>query len=257
MFKLSRKNITHLIIFVSVLLLFLFSSHFLRKTTQNSFKPSLSLAGLLKREFLGMFFYHRNMFEVSRLNSETDALRLKLADLRETEKENERLRSLLNFKQKSPLRLIPARVIARSPDNWTSGVIIDKGSYSGIRKGMAVINGDGLVGRVVESSGSNSKVLLINDPSQGVPAIVQRTRQQGLVNGSLGANLIMRYLPDDAQIVPGDTIVTSDLSRVYPKGLIVGTVVNVGKEFSGLSIYAIVRPAAELYNIEEVLVIIP
>jgi len=122
---------------------------------------------------------------------------------------------------------------------------------------MAVINGDGLVGRVVESSGSNSKVLLINDPSQGVPAIVQRTRQQGLVNGSLGANLIMRYLPDDAQIVPGDTIVTSDLSRVYPKGLIVGTVVNAGKEFSGLSIYAIVRPAAELYNIEEVLVIIP
>ncbi|MFA4988991.1 MAG: rod shape-determining protein MreC, partial [Candidatus Omnitrophota bacterium] len=108
-----------------------------------------------------------------------------------------------------------------------------------------------------ESAGNSSRVLLINDPSQGVPAIVQRTRQQGLVNGSLGGNLIMRYLPDDAQISVGDAIVTSELSRVYPKGLLIGRVVNIGKEFSGLSRYAVIRPAAELSNIEEVLVVVP
>ncbi len=257
MFKLSRKNITHLIIAASVLFLFLLISPFLRKTTQSSIKPSLSLAGLIKREFLGMVFYHRNMVELSRMHAESEGLRLMLADSREAERENERLRDLLRFKQKSPLRLIPARVIAHSPDNWSSSIVLDKGANSGIRNGMVVINGQGLVGRVVESTGNSSKVLLINDPSQGVPSLVQRTRQQGLVNGSLGSNLIMRYLPDDAQIAPGDTIVTSELSRVYPKGLTVGTVISVGKEFSGLSLYAIVRPAAELSKVEEVLVIIP
>ncbi|MFA7294973.1 MAG: rod shape-determining protein MreC, partial [Candidatus Omnitrophota bacterium] len=161
------------------------------------------------------------------------------------------------FKQKSPYRLVSARVIARSPDSWSSSVTIDKGRYNGIRRGMAVINPNGLLGRVIESSEATSKVLLINDPSQGVSSIVQRSRQEGLVSGSLGGNLIMRYLPIDAQITEGDIIITSELSQVYPKGLLVGKVISIGKEFSGLSRYAVVRPAVDLSSIEEVLVIIP
>lgn len=229
----------------------------LRNSTQAGFKPHLSLIGLIKREFTGIVFYHRNMVELSELSSEADRLRRRLFDLREIERENKRLNRLLRFKARSPLRFLPARVIARSPDSWASSVIIDRGSSNGIRRGMVVVSERGLLGRVAESAGNSSRVLLINDPSQGVPAIVQRTRQQGLVNGSLGGNLIMRYLPDDAQISVGDAIVTSELSRVYPKGLLIGRVVNIGKEFSGLSRYAVIRPAAELSNIEEVLVVVP
>jgi rod shape-determining protein MreC len=197
------------------------------------------------------------MLDLGRLKYETEVLRRKLFDLREVEQENLRLKNLLSFKQKSPFRLVAARVIARSPDSWSSSVTIDRGRYSGIRRGMAVINTMGLLGRVVESSETISKVLLINDPSQGVSSIVQRSRQEGLVNGSLGSNLIMRYLPDDAQIMIGDIIITSELSQVYPKGLLIGKVVNIGKEFSGLSRYAVIKPAADLSSIEEVLVIIP
>ena len=215
------------------------------------------MIGLLKREALGIVFYHRNMIEAERSGTEIGALRTRLFNLQELDQENTRLKNLLNFKQKSPLRLIAAKVIGRSADSWFSGAIIDKGKYNGIRPGMIVINPQGLVGRVVESGNNSSKILLVNDPSLGISSIVQRTRQEGLVSGTLGANLIMRYLPEDAQITIGDIIITSELSQIYPKGLLVGRVINIGREFSGLNRYAIIKPAAELSNIEEVLVIIP
>jgi rod shape-determining protein MreC len=85
---------------------------------------------------------------------------------------------------------------------------------------------------------------------------VQRSRQEGLVTGTLGGNLIMRYLPEEPDIQVSDTIITSGLNGFYPKGLLIGTVIDVGKEFSGLSHYALVKPEAKLSNIEEVLIII-
>jgi len=256
-FKLSRKTLTNFILIIGAVFLYSFLSATFKNSAQETFKPHLSLIDLLKRESTGIIFYHHNMLELGRLNNELEILRRRLFDLRELEQENVRLRGLLNFKQKSTLHLVSARVIARSPDSWSSSVIIDKGKFNGVRRGMAVINGQGLVGRVAESVDYSSKVLLINDPSQGISSIVQRSRQEGLVSGSLGSNLIMRYLPEDAQITIGDIIVTSELSQVYPKGLLIGKVVNIAKEFSGLSLYAVVKPAADLSSLEEVSVIIP
>ena len=257
MFKLSRRTITSFIFVVCAVFLISIFSPFFKNSAQKTFQPHLTLIELLKRECAGIIFYHRNMVELDRLNSDVENLRRRLFDLREIEQENARLKGLLGFKQKSPLRLVCARVIARSPDSWSSSVIIDKGRSSGLRRGMAVINIRGLVGRVIEVAENNSKVLLVNDPSQGISSIVQRSRQEGLVTGSLGSNLIMRYLPSDAQIEAGDIIITSELSQIYPKGLLVGKVINIGKEFSGLSRYAVIKPAAELSSIEEVLVILP
>jgi rod shape-determining protein MreC len=256
-FKIPRKTLINYVLVACAVLLIAKSSSCFKNPTQSAFKPHLSLIGLLKREALGIIFYHRNMIEAERSGIEIGILRTRLFNLSELDQENARLKNLLNFKQKSPLRLVPARVIGRSLDSWFSSVIIDKGKYSGIRPGMIVINPQGLVGRVAESGNNSSKVLLVNDPSLGISSIVQRSRQEGLVNGTLGANLIMRYLPEDAQITVGDIIITSELSQIYPKGLIVGKVINIGREFSGLNRYAIVKPAAELSNIEEVLVIIP
>jgi rod shape-determining protein MreC len=136
-------------------------------------------------------------------------------------------------------------------------VVIDKGRYNGIKPGMVVISSKGLVGSIVESTDATSKVLLISDPNQGIFSIVQRSRQEGLVNGTLGSNLIMRYLPDEAQIIEGDVIVTSELSQIYPKGLLIGRVIRIGREFSGLNRYALVKPVVDLSSIEEVLIIIP
>lgn len=257
MFKLPRKTLINFILVVCVISIV---SNFLscfKNPTQKAFKPHLSFINLVKRELSGVIFYHRNMIQAERLQSDVDLLRWRLFDLRELSQENVRLKSLLSFKQKSSLRLVAARVIGRSVDSWSSSVVIDKGRYNGIKSGMVVISPQGLVGSIIESMDNTSKVLLINDPNQGISSIVQRSRQEGLVSGTLGSNLIMRYLPDEAQIIIGDVIVTSELSQIYPKGLLVGRVVNIGREFSGLNRYALVKPVVDLVNIEEVLVIIP
>jgi len=255
-FKLSRKVLINASIIVCALLLISSFLSCLKNSAQNLSKPHLSIIGLLKREISGIIFYHRNMIMAEKLKNNYDLLRLRFSDLSELYQENNRLKNLLSFKQKSNLRLVAARVIARAPDSWSSSAIIDKGRNQGIRRGMAVINSQGLVGNVIESLDNASKILLINDPNLGISSIIQRSRQEGLVNGTLGTNLIMRYLPEEAQIAPGDAVVTSELSQIYPKGLLVGKVVNIGKEFSGLNRYAIIKPAADLANIEEVLVII-
>lgn len=257
MFKLPRKTLINFILLACAILLVSNFLSCLKNPVQKIFKPQLSFIGMVKREALGIIFYHRNMIQAARLQNDIDSLRWRLFDLREVAQENARFKNLFNFKQKSPLRLVAARVIGRAPDSWSSSVIIDKGSYNGIKPGMAVICPQGLVGRIVESLDSTSKVLLINDPNQGISSIVQRSRQEGLVNGALSSNLIMRYLPDEAQIIIGDVIITSELSQIYPKGLLLGRVVNIGREFSGLNRYALIKPAADLANIEEVLVVIP
>lgn len=257
MLKLPRKTVINFILLASaVLLVFNFLSCF-KNPVQKIFKPHLSFIGLVKHEVSGIIFYHRNMIQAERLQNDVDLLRWRLFDLRELSQENTRLKNLFNFKQESSLHLVAARVIGRSLDSWSSSVIIDKGRYNGIKSGMVVISPQGLVGSIVESMDNTSRVLLINDPNQGISSIVQRSRQEGLVNGTLGANLIMRYLPDEAQIIVGDIVITSELSQIYPKGLLVGRVVNIGREFSGLNRYALVKPVVDLANIEEVLVIIP
>lgn len=257
MFKLPRKTLINLTLIVSaVLFLSLSLTHF-KNPLQKTFKPQLSLVSLLKREVRGIIFYHRNLLENERLHNTIEALRSRLFDSREIYLENNRLKGLLGFKQRSGLRLLPARIIGRSPDSWSSSATIDKGKSNGIGRGMVLISPQGLVGRVVESADNSSKILLINDPSLGVSSIVQRSRQEGLVNGTFGSKLIMRYLPKDSDIVAGDLIITSGLSQIYPKGLLVGRVINIGSDLSGLNRYAIIKPAVDCSAIEEVLVIIP
>lgn len=184
-------------------------------------------------------------------------MKMQLNSAQEASLENARLKNLLAFKQKTAFKVIAAKVIARSPDNWSSAVIIDKGAYSGIRTKLAVVTYSGLVGRVIETSNYTSKIMLINDASFAVSGLVQRSRQEGLVSGTLGGTLIMRYLSLDSDIKVGDIIITSGLTENYPKGLLIGSVIAIGEEFSGLSRYAIIRPTVNLSNLEEVLIIIP
>ena len=257
MFNLDKKNLKLYLVVVSLLIFLSFSFYLLKTPLNTALEGPVSLVSVLRQEFGGIIFYHRNLIQTEALQKEVNFLKNKINSLNEISIESNRLKNLLSLKQKSSLRYVAARVIARPADNWSSGLIIDKGSYSGIRNGMAVVTYLGLVGRVVEVASSTSKVMLLSDPSLGVSALVQRSRQEGLVCGTLGSNMIMKYLPEDADIKPGDIIVSSGLNESYPKGLLIGTVIDVGSEFSGLSQYALVKPAVKLYNIEEVLIVIP
>lgn len=257
MFKFKKKNLVLAAAFVSFLLLLSGVIPALRTPVFEIVQYPFSLFTSAIDEVEGIIFYHRNFVENRRLRERLDFLGQKINNGNEINLENRRLKSLLSFKLKSPYKVVPARVIGRSADNWSSIVIVDKGSSCGIRRGLVAINYLGLVGRVIEAGDSMSKIMLINDPNLGVSAIVQRSRQEGLVSGTLGRSLIMKYLPKDADIQPSDIVVTSGLTEIYPKGLLIGSVVDIGEEFSGLSRYAIVKPAVNLSSIEEVLIIIP
>jgi len=255
-FKLTRKQLTFVLLSFLLFILLIFSERALRKPVTGSLRQPLSFSASLGREAGGIIFYRRNLSENEALKREVDFLKNKLNSLNEYYLENLRLKEALSFKNKSTLKLIAARVIARSADNWSLNLTIDKGSYDGIRRGMSVITYLGLAGRVAETTGSTSKVMLLSDPNLGVSALVQRSRQEGLVSGTLGSNLIMKYLPAEADIRIDDTIISSGLDDAYPKGILIGRVVEIGREFSGLSRYALVRPAVNFSNIEEILVIV-
>ncbi|MCX5713396.1 MAG: rod shape-determining protein MreC [Candidatus Omnitrophica bacterium] len=219
-------------------------------------KFPLVIINAVKNEIKALVFFHHDFYANIALQKEVDTLKSRLSQANDTYLENARLRDLLGFKQNSPYRLVAAKVIGSSADNWSSAIIIDKGKSSGIKRLNAVITPLGLVGRVVEVQASVSKVLLANDPDFGVSATVQRSRQQGLITGTLGRLLAMKYLPKDADIKVDDTVITSGLTEAYPKGLLIGNVVEVHNDFSGLSRYALIKPAVNLSGLEEVLVIV-
>lgn len=211
----------------------------------------------LKNEAGGLIFYHRNMTANRRLSAEAELLRRKLVDAQEAHSENARLRELLGLKKDAPYKVICAQVVGRNPSSWSSSIVIDKGASSGIRKGYVCVGFLGLIGRVVEVSASSSKVMLINDPNLCVSAVLARSRQEGLICGSLSGVLLMKYLTSESDIQVADEILTSGLTDVFPKGIMIGTVSRIRQEFSGGNRYAVVRPAVDLGTLEEVLVIIP
>lgn len=257
MLKFNPKNLLHLAVSI-ILLLFLASiTPVLRNPAMSILKYPLGALTLIKHEAGGIIFYHRNMVENERLSRSNDLLKRKLNELNEIYLENVRLKNLLLFKKKTNFKVIIAQVLSRSSDSWSSAIIIDKGRYHGIRSGFVVIDYLGLVGRVTDTTEFTSKVILINDPNMGVSALDQRSRQEGLVSGTLGSSLIMKYLPKDADVQVSDTVITSGLTDMYPKGILIGKIIGVGEEFSGLSRYCLIKPAVNLSNLEEVLVIIP
>lgn len=256
MFKIKKKSLITLTVFSLLIILFLSLSHILRASFFNALSFPLNVFTLMRREAGAIIFYHRNFRQNEILKKQSDFLKNRLNTYNELILENSRLKQILSFKQKSPFRLTASRVIGQSPDSWSSSIVIDKGRFNGIRRDMTVITYLGLVGRIVDAQEFTSKVILISDPNIGISALSQRSRQEGLVSGTLGENLIMRYLPLEPDIKINDIIITSGLNVVYPKGLLIGMVTALGREFSGLSSYAIIKPAVNLSDLEEVLVIV-
>jgi rod shape-determining protein MreC len=256
-FKFTNKNLIPFAVFLAVVALLFVLLPFFRNPVLDVLRFPLIISKVIQAEIKGLIFYHRNFIQNERLKSENDLLKNKLANTHEIYLENARLKNLLSFKQKTPYKVISARVIGRDPSNWASVIIIDKGRKQGVKRGFVSVTFLGLAGRVVEASDSTSKILLINDPNLSVSAMVRRSRQEGLVVGSLGGSLIMKYLPKECDINVTDEIITSGLTQNYPKGLLIGTVSETGEDFSSSMRYAVIKPAVNLASLEEVLVIIP
>ncbi len=192
--------------------------------------------------------------ENQRLKEELAGTEEDKSRLKELEMANDRLRRLLDFKSRYPFATVPAEVMAIDPSAWIRTAVINKGSDQGIRPGVGVVSAAGVVGRVVKVSSNYSKVLLITDPNSAVGGVVQRTRARGLVVGSGGGELELKYVEQTLNVEKGDLVVTSALGGIFPKGIIIGRVVEADKRRARLFKRVKVEPRVDLARLEEVLV---
>ena len=201
------------------------------------------------------YFYLRGVRAENRqLKEQIEQMRLEQVRLSEDAAQAHRLQALLAFKEQFVSKTVAAQVIGTSGSDLSRIVYVDKGSDSGIKPDMAVITADGIVGKVLEVFASVSKVLLINDQSSGVGAMIEKSRLQGVLKGTANGEVMLERLMSDEQIEPGENVLTSGGEQIFPKGLPVGKVAQVsgGK---GLFLNIRVRPGANLSKLEEVLVV--
>ena len=192
--------------------------------------------------------------ENQRLSAEVARLREENARLRPDAQENTRLRALLGFKQQLPYRSLAARIVGRDPSQWFSTVLVDRGASEGVARNDPVITSDGIVGHVIETAGSWSRVLLVADSRSAVSVVLERSREVGVVLGQGQSDLKVTYLSRDADVKPGDLVLTSGLGPIYPKGLPVGTVVSASR--TTMFQEAVVRPTSDLGHLEDVLIVL-
>lgn len=191
--------------------------------------------------------------EYTQTKKELEKLKFKVNEFEEQRLENDRLKKILILKRKTDYNFIVAQVIGKEPTNWLNVLIIDKGAKGGIAINQPVMTLSGLVGKVIEIAPSAAKVLLISDVNSRVVALVQRTRQEGMLEG-IGKGLCrLKYLPVDADIKLGDIVISAGVGGVYPKGLVLGKIESVRIERGGIYKSCIVKPSCSLTGLEEVL----
>jgi len=169
--------------------------------------------------------------------------------------ENDRLRDLLTLAETLPFQTVAARVIGRTPDYLAKVIYINRGSSDGIRLDNPVISGSGVVGRVAGVARRESQIQLITNGDASSGAMVERTRSPGVLKGSGDALLDLDYIGNTEQVDIGDMIVSSGLDGIYPKGLLLGKVIESQK---GNTVFRSIKvePAVDLMRLEEVSILL-
>lgn len=175
--------------------------------------------------------------------------------LREAAVATQRLEAILDFKQKSIPDMVAAQVIGRDATNWYRGIILNKGEQDGVHAEMGVVTPAGVVGRVVKATSSSSVVLLMTDPNNAIAALVQGTRDEGIVEGTRNGRARMKYIPLLSTVHPGDRVITSGLTGSFPRGLAIGVMTHIEKEEGDLFRSAELEPEVDMTKLDEVLVI--
>ncbi|NLK21508.1 MAG: rod shape-determining protein MreC [Epulopiscium sp.] len=196
----------------------------------------------------------------TKLLKKVDELSYENKILQQYKDENNRLRNLLKLDKKyADYPKIGAEIIGKDPGNWYNVFLIDKGSNQGLEVDMVVLSGNGLAGHIIETAPNYSKVLSAIDDRNAVSSKVLRTGDLGVVKGDItlmnDGLCKMEYIDAEADIIKGDEIVTSNLSDIYPPGIMIGIVKEIEIESHGLTKYALIEPVVDFRHLEEVLVI--
>lgn len=221
-----------------------------RTTVVDAASPILDL---LSQPIAGTVMVLENVRDLANLREENARLREERARLlqwqlvaRSLEAENRSLRELLNLVPEPRARFITARVIGDAGGPFVRTALIAAGKYDGVRKGQAVMTGDGLAGRVFEVGQRSARLLLLTDINSRIPVVIERTRDRAILAGDNTDLPRLLYLPLDTQAAPGDRVVTSGHGGLFPPGLPVGIVSAVSED--GVT----VQPLVEWSNVEYV-----
>lgn len=230
-------------------------------------QPFHLLSGLAQDFFFGFSHgirsttgHYVNLLNIKNLNVElkdsNDRLKTELMLLRELELENNRLRDLLQFKQKTKMEMVAARIVGRDliPDYNT--LTLNKGSDHGLKRGQAVITLKGALGTLLDVEPHRSHVMLITDRYSVVDGLVERTRAQGYVEGNGGTECSLKYTDRTTELTKGDLIVTGGLDNVFPKGFPLATVESVENKAYSVALKVQLKPVIEPNEVEEVFVVI-
>jgi rod shape-determining protein MreC len=195
--------------------------------------------------------------ENRQLKSKIDALQAELLLYKEGNKEAQRLKGLLALGKELSYPSVAARVIGRQQAALSKTIWIDKGSSDGLKPGFPVIAPAGLIGRLTDVTWHSSKVMLLIDENSNVDVLIQRTRVQGIARGAGSRGCVVKYISKIQDVKEGDTVLTSGMSNLFPKGLQIGKVSYVDRMDVGLFLHIQVVPFADFAKIEEVLVLLP
>lgn len=192
---------------------------------------------------------------LSSLREQNEQLRAMLAQAEEYRQEALRLEELLQLTDNYKVDGVGARIIGKSTQAWSQTLVIDKGAADGLKTGLTVMGTTGVIGQIVGVSEHSATVRLVTDPQSGVAVLLQSSRAQGIVRGSLEGLLYFEHGDSDAIVEVGDVVLTSGLGGSYTPGLILGTVVKVESVQGDSSRTAVVSPNGSISSLEEVVVV--
>jgi rod shape-determining protein MreC len=232
-------------------------------------KPSLALLWILKPvqhiaaniadDTTGFFHDYFDLVNVRqenlRLRGQVAALEAQRTRLAELEVENRHLSDLLELRDALAMRAVAARVIGADATELSRTLILSQGSKGGLRRDLPVISTQGVVGKLIAVAPNSSRVLLIDDHNSGLDAFDQRSRARGIIAGLLNGELTMKYVDRTEDVKPGDSVVTSGMDGIFPRGLLVGQITRVSQEGPGLFLNVDIRPAADFRKLEQVLIL--
>ena len=245
--SLPSGAVSHLKLAISGLFLPLFGSvHAVRQLPDRAANTLLPRSELLK--------------EIETLQRENDQLKFQNAQAAAIARENDQLRAQIGWQRQQPWKLKPASVVLRDPANWWRTVQIDLGRRDGVTNNMPVLTPDGLVGRVSSVGYARSQVVLVGDPGCRVSVrIVNTSRDMGIIGpgGPLDNSLVnLSYLSGNANLKPGQQVLTSGVGGIFPPGISVGQIVDARQAEYGLYTEARVKLSANLGALDQVWVLI-
>ena len=186
--------------------------------------------------------------EVARLQGEINQIKEQTIIAQEFE-------LLMTYQRTTPMKTVAARIIGRNVSDWYRAVIINKGQQDGIAQEMGVITEAGVVGRVIRVNPRTAVILLLTDPNVAVTGMIQKSRDEGIVQGTPQGDVHMKYLPPLSPVEVGDRVVTSGLAGDFPRGLQIGQIQIITKSDTDLFQSAKILPIVDFAKLEGVLVI--